>query len=180
VRLSPTTEGPKTAYLWVSSDDPNEDQSVVVLSGRTVATLNLARLPGATATQSSTALIPCNSQLPTAARAIDGNINGNFAGCSVTHTSGLDLNAWWQVDLGTSRYIDRVNIWNRTDCCAVRLQDYDLLVSDSPLGPWQDYHQAGIAGSPTSVRVGRFARFIRIWQRRQDFLHLAEVQVFGY
>ncbi len=54
-------------------------------------------------------------------RAIDGITDGNWGGGSVTHTSGLDAMPWWQVDLGAEYEIDRVVLWNRTDCCAGRL-----------------------------------------------------------
>src|SRR6185369_7533119 len=66
-----------------------------------------------------------------AASAVDGNTNGSFFGGSVTATN-LDINAWWQVDLGASASIATVVIFNRTDCCGSRLNDYWVFVSNTP------------------------------------------------
>lgn len=50
-----------------------------------------------------------------AAKAIDGNTNGDFfGGMSTTHTK-QEKNPWWEVDLGATMTIDKVVIWNRTD-----------------------------------------------------------------
>jgi mono/diheme cytochrome c family protein len=50
-----------------------------------------------------------------AARAIDGNTNGDYyGGNSVTHTAEQD-NPWWEVDLGNPLAIERIVVWNRTD-----------------------------------------------------------------
>lgn len=49
-----------------------------------------------------------------AARAIDGKTAGIFDKKSVTHTASSD-DPWWELDLGSSLPIDRVQLWNRTD-----------------------------------------------------------------
>ena len=64
-----------------------------------------------------------------AARAVDGRIDGVFNGGSVTHTPELN-NAWWEVDLGDSGTIDQLTVWNRTDCCGERLDEFTLLLLD--------------------------------------------------
>ncbi|MEO8659458.1 MAG: discoidin domain-containing protein [Bryobacteraceae bacterium] len=69
-----------------------------------------------------------------AEKAIDGNTDGAFEKGSVTHT-GPDKNAWWEVDLGSSGVIDSVEVWNRTDCCFDRLQDFWIFVSDQAFRP---------------------------------------------
>jgi hypothetical protein len=177
----PTTSGAfRTMRCCFSGDGFVVKLSSVLKPAPPFIVWNLALSPNAVASQSSTAQILCNGLLPTANRAVDGNTSGDWSKCSVTHTTGLEANAYWQVDLGSCRYIDHVKVWNRTDCCATRLQNYDLLVSDSPVGPWQDYYQLGVAGSPTTVQVKRYGRFVRVRQRTQDYLHLAEVEVFGY
>lgn len=63
--------------------------------------------------------------------AVDGNTNGDFSSGSVTHTK-RDINAWLEIDLGKTETIDRVHIWNRTDCCGYRLNDYWIFISDIP------------------------------------------------
>src|SRR5581483_9136794 len=67
----------------------------------------------------------------TSGSAVDGNTDGNFYDGSVTATN-LDPNAWWQVDLGSSASIQSIEIWNRTDCCISRLNDFWVFVSDTP------------------------------------------------
>jgi len=68
---------------------------------------NIART--GTATQSSTAF----DGPP--ARAIDGQTDGNYEKAkSTTHTATSD-DPWWEVDLKSTRPVDRVAIWNRTD-----------------------------------------------------------------
>jgi len=62
---------------------------------------------------------------------VDGNTDGNFVNGSVTH-SGKDVNAWLEIDLGKTEKIDKVKIWNRTDCCGERLQDYWIFISETP------------------------------------------------
>lgn len=50
-----------------------------------------------------------------AAKAIDGNTNGDFFdGMSTIHTK-QEKNPWWEVDLGSTMTIDKVVVWNRTD-----------------------------------------------------------------
>lgn len=122
-------------------------------------------------------------------RAVDGNTDGNFNSNSVTHTNNAPQQ-WWQVDLGRSQKIDRIRIWNRTDCCGQRLSNFYVLVSDNPfrsgnLRPslnqadiWKYYNQ-GTAGVSTEIEVNTFGRYVRIQLAGSDYLSLAEVEVFG-
>ncbi len=134
------------------------------------------------ATQSST------SNSAPASRAVDGNTDGDFFAGSVTHTN-VDTNAWWQVDLGASKPIGAVAIWNRADCCASWLTDYWLFVSDSPFdtvlspsqqamrpGVWSN-HQTGQAGRPTKLTVGRAGRYVMVQLDGTNNLSLAEAEV---
>src|SRR5262249_21706644 len=72
----------------------------------------------------------------TAERAVDGNTNGDFFEGSVTHTE-FENNPLWEVDLGSQYIITGFEVWNRTDCCAERLQNFwvftkeDKFVSDN-------------------------------------------------
>lgn len=61
-----------------------------------------------------------------AAKAADGD-RFNFS-----TTSGKEAQPWWQVDLGSVADLERVDVYNRSDCCADRTQDYYVLVSDEP------------------------------------------------
>jgi hypothetical protein len=139
---------------------------------------------GKVATQSSTAF-----DSP-AAHAVDGNTTGSFGAGSLSHT-GLDQNAWWQVDLGTTRSLSGVNVWNRSDCCADRDTDYWVFVSDTPFdhtltpvqqaaqpGVWSS-HQPGTAGRPTRIPAATTGRYVMMQLSGTNYLALAEVQVFG-
>ena len=142
---------------------------------------------GKTATQSSTlAGYPYGA----AALAVDGNTDGNSLDGSVSHTNA-DTNAWWQVDLGTAANISSIVVWNRTDCCAQRLSDYWIFVSNTPFaatdtpatlqnraGTWSN-HQTSVPSPSVTIPVGAQGRYVRIQLNDADFLALAEVQVFG-
>ncbi|MGW4207260.1 glycosyl hydrolase family 95 catalytic domain-containing protein [Lentzea sp. NPDC004789] len=128
-----------------------------------------------------------------AGRAVDGNTNGSYFSGSVTHTSDrpLDTNPWWQVDLGASRAVSSVTLWNRTDCCSDRLRQYYVFASDTPFtstdpqvtaaqpGVWSLFRSAAM--EPTlSLPVNRTARYFRVQLVGSDRpLSLAEFQVFG-
>lgn len=125
-----------------------------------------------------------------ASRAVDGNTNGSFGAGSVTHTAEPESQAWWQVDLESTHQLEEIAVWNRTDCCAQRLSDYWVLVSDTPItgdsleeartAPGTTaIHQPGQAGRPTIIDLDGIAgRYVRIQlESDTDPLSLAEVQV---
>lgn len=65
-----------------------------------------------------------------ASRAVDGNRNGlDFSG-SVSQTATSDSNSWWQVDLGATRPVSRVVVYNRTDQYASRLSNIRIILQD--------------------------------------------------
>jgi hypothetical protein len=142
---------------------------------------NLAE--GKPATQSST-----TAYGGVASRAVDGKTDGVFSNGSVTDT-GPDANAWWQVDLGASKPLWNIDIYNRTDCCASRLSDYWVFVSDTPFntaltptqqaaapGVWSS-HQTSQAGTPTTVKADVKGRYVMVQQNSAQILSLAEVKV---
>jgi hypothetical protein len=132
---------------------------------------------GKPATQSS----DYSSKYP-ASNAVDGSIS-NFAD---TQDS---TQPWWQVDTGQSYPIDQIAIYNRSDCCADRLTDYYVFVSDEPFastsladtltqpGVWSR-HETAQAGRPTVIDVGRSGRYIRVQLAGSNQLALDEVQAF--
>ena len=65
----------------------------------------------------------------TARRAVDGTTNGVYHAGSVTHTNQQN-DPWWEVDLGKSMVINKLAIWNRTDCCTERLENFTIEVLD--------------------------------------------------
>jgi len=140
--------------------------------------INLA-LTG-TATQSST-----YSPDYGAGKAIDGNTDGNIYHGSVTH-SAYQVQPWWQVDLLGTFHLDRIILWNRTDCCSDRLSNFSVSVLDN-LGTtvWtHNYYTSG--GSPApSLTIdlpdntwGEIVK-VRLNGAGSGYLSLAEAQVFG-
>jgi len=78
---------------------------------------------GRSATQSQTA------HPAVAARAVDGNTDGNFNNNSVNHTQGAG--PWWEVDLGSAQPIVRIHVFNRTDCCMERINGATVKILDA-------------------------------------------------
>ncbi|WP_329390993.1 alpha-L-fucosidase [Streptomyces sp. NBC_01716] len=168
-----------TAPVSVPADSatgPATLETVVTGGGRRVLQLtgdvdvvlpNVAH--GRTATQSSTAWDGVPS------RAVDGDTAGDYLrDNTTTHTAEPSNQAWWQVDLERSHTIDTVEIWNRTDCCAERLADYWVLVSDTPFtaGSLEEartapgvtaVHLKDQAQRPTAVELGGAqGRYVRV------------------
>jgi hypothetical protein len=108
----------------------------------------------------------------------------------VTATN-LDNNAWWQVDIGAQVPVGSVVVWNRTDCCASRLSDYWVFVSNTPFGETGTpgsiqargvtfaSHQTVAPGPSTSIPTGAQGRYVRVQLTGAGYLSMAEVQVFG-
>ncbi len=118
---APTDEDPEPArYVRIAlpaAGVPLSLAEVEVFSG------GVSVAVGKPAEQSST------SNDASAERAVDGDANGDFQLGSVTHTKDSDK-GWWEVDLGKAMPIDRVVVWNRTDCCKERLQGFTLELFD--------------------------------------------------
>ena len=144
--------------------------------------INLAQSKPASQSSTFTADYP-------ASRAVDGNTDGNHLNKSINHTN-YDVNAWWQVDLGTPTAIASIALWNRTDCCSSRLTNffvfvanYDMtgkgfgdLVVDNTV--WR-YSLGTAAPTPLNIPVSATGRYVRVQLAGTNNLHLAEVQVFG-
>lgn len=119
-----------------------------------------------------------------ASRAIDGNTSGLYGDNSVTHTDGTG--AFWQVDLGATRAIDQLVLWNRTDCCGDRLTDFRVSVlSAADLELWgQDFYTAGGNVGVNEIinpPVGTTGNKVKVAFRPSNaglYLALAEVQAF--
>jgi len=122
-----------------------------------------------------------------ASRAIDGNTDGNWNNGSVTHTNST-TNAWWQVDFGQTRSIDKVVIWNRTDNAQDRLDGYRLdfytgsngagsvvhTISESPSIPsW-----TSTTSTLTASVACRSIRLVNEDATQPQYLSIAEFQAF--
>lgn len=139
---------------------------------------------GRTATQSSL------WEAAVASRAVDGSTDGVYANGSVAHT-GADAQAWWQVDLGGMRRVDRIQLWNRTDCCSDRLQNFIVFVAQTDMAgrtfdqlnadPAVLKRQVGATRAlpGIGIPVDALGRYVRVQLAGTNNLQLAEVQVFG-
>jgi uncharacterized repeat protein (TIGR01451 family) len=121
--------------------------------------------------------------------ALDGNTNGDYYGGSVA-TTGYSAKPWWQVDLGGVQQIDGVQIWNRTDAFSERLSNFYVFMSHEPFtsndpnvlaaDPHVWHHTvSGAAGKTTTIPVDEYGRYLRVQLTGQNYLQLAEVQVWG-
>jgi hypothetical protein len=132
----------------------------------------------------------------TAAKANDGNRDGWFWNGSVSHTSNGFYYYWlpdmpgqfWQVSLspnfGPGRHVKRVDIYNRTDCCAERLSHYNVLAWIDDDDEWRvisNHANETTNAYFTSLDVGDvFTRYVMVVKTDDDYLQLAEVEVMGY
>ena len=66
----------------------------------------------------------------TAEKAIDGKTSGDYFEGSVTHTEAGSF-VWWELDLGSDQEITKIVIYNRTDCCAERINPARILLRNS-------------------------------------------------
>jgi len=129
------------------------------------AQINIAR--GKPTSQSSTDSGGVSS------RAVDGNTSGYFDQNSVTHTAN-EGGAWWQVDLQGVYSLATVVLYNRTDCCADRLRDFRVRISEDGVN-WKDYPLAGVAPAKAFFSINRPARYVRVQLDGIGVLSLAEV-----
>jgi hypothetical protein len=181
------TAGAQGRYVRVQLTGANNLSlaEVQVFGTGAPALANLAQ--GKAATQSSTLI---GYSTTGANSAVDGSTDGNFFNGSVTATNS-DQNAWWQVDLGATAAVSSVVVWNRTDCCGTRLNDYWVFISDTPFlatdtpatlqgraGTFSS-HQMSLPNPSTTITAGAQGRYVRIQLTGANFLSLAEVQVFG-
>jgi F5/8 type C domain len=134
-----------------------------------VGVLNVAQ--GKVATQSST------DYGGLAGRAVDGNTSGVFSQGSVTSTLSQN-NPWWSVDLGQSRFVLSVDIFNRSDCCTERLNGaiVELLDASGKLLATKNV-PASTSFQSISFLPGLNARSVRIRKTGSAILSLAEVRV---
>lgn len=164
-------------FLVATGGPAGSTVTVTTPAGRTSYAVRMNVAQGKPAAQSSDA----DTTHP-AADAVDGNLD-DLAG------TAAQPQPWWQVDLGRPYPIDQLLLYNRADCCADRLADYYVFVSDAPFtsstvsgtqaqpGVWA-VHQTTQVGRPSTVNiVGQVGRYVRIQLTGTNDLGLSEVQV---
>lgn len=147
-----------------------------------------------TASQSSTPVDKEGVEYGTADLAIDGDVNGFVSDGSVTINGFAEDEGWWEVDLGSTQPIGRLQVWFRTltaaECqalfnsCGVRNDDFRLIIFDE--NHQEIYRRQYVGRPPGTVAynlppsvLGRFVRFEAQSPRTTSdgFFSLAEVAV---
>lgn len=121
-----------------------------------------------------------------ASRAVDGNIDGNYAAGSVSHTGYAAYN-FVEIDLGEPRAIGTVVVWNRTDCCRERLLGAVVELRSGTCDAFLNQGLIATSAPVTAVATvitrsfapAVTARYVCVRQPKTEYLHVAEVQVFA-
>ena len=111
--------------------------------------------------------------------AVDGLLN------TFSHTT--DEIGWWEVDLDSIYLINKIEIVNRADeCCNERLAAFDVKLypedeTEDRQELWSKHRSAEVgAGETVTFSVnGVAARYVRVEKTDKDYLHIAEVRVYG-
>ncbi|CAB5498963.1 discoidin domain-containing protein [Bathymodiolus thermophilus thioautotrophic gill symbiont] len=114
-------------------------------------------------------------------RAVDGNTDGIESNKSVSHTK-KQKGAWWMVNLGGTKFIEQIRIFNRTDCCKNRLSNYRVSISDNSnfVVYQQDFKFYPNPKQIIDLGIQHVkGRYVKIQLLDTNFLSLAEVQVIG-
>ena len=114
-----------------------------------------------------------------------GNDGHTYGDAQFFHT-GLDDKPWWMVDLGASYPVSGFEIHNRADCCQDRAASLVIQVS-SDGKTWNEvYANKGkafggeMSGDPLKVNIKEVStRYVRVQLPTRNYLHLAEIRVFG-
>jgi len=125
--------------------------------------------------------------------AVDGNTKadgGDYHTC--THTQ-LNENGWWAVDLGRDIAVTHVRITNRADCCAERLKNFYIGMTN--VSPWTTkrpvleqgktcYYYPGSprGGIPTDIYCDIIVQgqYLFVMLSKPDALTICELEVFEY
>jgi hypothetical protein len=163
----------------LDSDDPNP-------AAPNVAVTDLALNGTATAS-------PAYDTNHQAAAAIDGSTMGYYDQNQMyISQDNLGTNDWWQVDLGTSAQISLIQLFNRWDCCANRLTNVSVFVSQAPFASVslaatrgqagvQEFFISGAGGLIPQIPMSTQGRYVRVQLNDNvNALQLAEVRVMGY
>ena len=126
---------------------------------------------GGTATQSSD-----YSNYYLADKARDNDISLNDSN-NMTHTLS-ETNPWWMLDLGSYKNINNIVIYNRTDCCSDRLDDFVLEVLDNNNNVLYTHTNGNANSTNTINNINTTGRKVRVrLVGSSKILSLAEVIV---
>ncbi|MDT0540920.1 BspA family leucine-rich repeat surface protein [Croceitalea sp. P059] len=124
--------------------------------------------------------------------AVDGNIVGESPwSADLQHTISGESQSWWQVDLEGNFSIENIVIFNRSDKLQSRLNNFYVLISETPFSPTATLDELltdeniehiffeGAAGLESEIAFETTGRYVRVQLSDVGTLHMAEVQVFG-
>lgn len=119
-----------------------------------------------------------------ASRAVDGNTSGLWSAGSISHTQrGGSLNPWWRVDLQGIYSLEKIEVFNRTNCCSERLDGAKVLVGNTASNNPSDYTEIGVLNSNASqsfMNLEASGRYIMVYlPGNNKILSIAEVRAFG-
>ena len=126
-----------------------------------------------------------------AALAVDGNRTGTSPWSADLQHTTVEFQPWWQVDLGEMSAIEEFVIYNRTDCCAGRLNNFYIMWSDQPFSTTDSLNQllanpnvshvnfSGAAGLLENIPIGATGRYVRLQHTRNIQLHIPEIEIMG-
>ena len=186
------TTYPNGKYAAIARTKLSPAVGTPTTSANTSQNTNLALRKSAT--QSSDLGSPFQANEGLASIAVDGNTNGNGSTGQITHTAcggqyasgeckGSD-NPWWSVDLGANYNVNKIQIWNRTDCCSERLTNFRIWTKSST-SDWEEFSPGAKTYNsaeqyPLNFTGNKQARYVMIQLTGKGvFLSLAEVKVFG-
>jgi hypothetical protein len=110
-------------------------------------------------------------------RAIDGDFNSIFL-------SRPGIGEWLEVDLEAVRLINAIHIWSRPPCggpCYVQASNLDVQTSDDGQVWTNRLRIEGDVDRPSIYGINNvWARYVRLWKRSNEWLGLAELQVWGF
>ncbi len=116
-----------------------------------------------------------------ASSAVDGNTDGNFLNGSVTHTKN-ERPPIWNLYLEEDHQINEIRIWNRTDCCAERLNNLSISVWNKKYQlQWRQTFPSAGATNPLIIPLNITGHLVQLTidKDEAEYLSLAEVEVFG-
>ena len=122
----------------------------------------------------------------TADRVNDGNRGGSFFGDNSTaHTAFQDGNGFMGVNLAATGLIDRIIVWNRTDCCDFRIDGSHTVPFEIKLGATSfgffNFTQNITDGAASGMSIlvpNLSASQVTLFQHNADFMNIAEIEVF--
>lgn len=137
---------------------------------------------GCAANQSSTLHTPRTPEADAAML-----VSGTFTGGSQNHTE-LEASPWWQVDLGATRIVHAVVLFNRLDGVLDRVARFEVSVSEHG-ETWDTVYRktdaslyGGIDGTAYRCEFdpGLTARYVRVTiPTESGFLHFDQIEIYG-